>query len=146
MLTPDVHCDLDSMEHCVSSAVVRGVPDVLAWGWRDELLAGWYDDWVLVARDVLQLRRAVLLERLSASSCAVGGSSDALLYAALAVGAQPLRENAHRALLRAHLHRGNREEAIALYRELASMLRRELGVAPSPETVALITQAAGAVA
>jgi DNA-binding SARP family transcriptional activator len=145
-LTADVQCDLDSMGDCMSTAVVHGVPDVLAWGWRDELLAGWYDDWVLAARDMLQLRRAVLLEQLSASSCAVGHASEALLYAALAVGAQPLRESAHRALLRAHLHQGNRMEALELYRELASMLRRELGVAPSPETTALMAGSAGAVA
>ena len=28
------------------------------WAWRDELLAGWYDDWVLDAREALQVRRA----------------------------------------------------------------------------------------
>jgi DNA-binding SARP family transcriptional activator len=140
-LAGDVQCDLDSIEHGVRSTPHR-IPDVLAWGWRDELLAGWYDDWVLVARETLQLRRAVLLERLSASSCAGGQGGDALLYATLAVGAQPLRESAHRALLRAHLHQGNRLEAVELYRELASMLRRELGVAPSAETAALMADTA----
>jgi DNA-binding SARP family transcriptional activator len=143
-LAGDVQCDLDSIEHGVSSTATRGVPDVLAWGWRDELLAGWYDDWVLMARETLQLRRAVLLERLSASSCAGGQGGDALLYATLAVVAQPLRESAHRALLRAHLHQGNRLEAVELYRELESMLRRELGVAPSAETTALMADTAEA--
>jgi DNA-binding SARP family transcriptional activator len=141
-LAGDVECDLDPIEHGVGSAAAHGIPEVLAWGWRDELLAGWYDDWVLAARETLQLRRAVLLERLSARSCAGGQGGDALLYATLAVGAQPLRESAHRALLRAHLHQGNRVEAAELYRELASMLRRELGVAPSAETAALMAGAA----
>jgi DNA-binding SARP family transcriptional activator len=143
-LAGDVQCDLDQIE--VNLMAQRGVPDVLAWGWQDELLAGWYDDWVLVAREELQLRRAVLLERLSAGSCARGQGGDALLYATLAVAAQPLRESAHRALLRAHLHQGNRLEVVELFRELASMLRRELDVAPSPETTALIADTAEAVA
>ena len=62
------------------------------------------------------------------------------------MGAQPLRESAHRALLRAHLDQGNRREAVQLYRELALMLRRELGVAPSIETAALVGDLGEAVA
>lgn len=145
-LSPEVVCDLDLIEQGLSPAASENAPDVLTWGWRDELLAGWYDDWVLWARDQLQARRAVALERLSITSCARGLPGDALLYAALAVGAQPLRESAHRALLRAHLDRGNRLEAVELYRELALMLRRELGVAPSIETAALMGDLAKAVA
>ena len=54
--------------------------------------AGWYDDWVLDAREALQDRRADVLEDLAAASRAVGGAGDALMYATLAVDSQPLRE------------------------------------------------------
>jgi DNA-binding SARP family transcriptional activator len=145
-LSPEVVCDLELIERGLSSAASEDAPDVLTWEWRDELLAGWYDDWVLSARDRLQARRAVALERLSLTSCTRGLPGDALLYAAFAVGAQPLRESAHRALLRAHLDRGNRREAVQLYRELALMLRQELGVAPSVETAALMGDLGEAVA
>jgi DNA-binding SARP family transcriptional activator len=145
-LSRDVECDLDLIENGLRSAVPEDTIAVLTWGWRDELLAGWYDDWVLAARERLQARRAEALERLSTLSCARGLPGDAALYAALAVGAQPLRESAYRALLRAHLDRGDRPEAVELYRELALMLRRELGVAPSSETAAVMGDLAEAVA
>lgn len=145
-LAGDVVSDLDAIAHDMNYTVQQGISGVLAWGWPEDLLAGWYDDWVLAARERLQVRRAVLLERLSADSCLRGRCSDALLYATLAVAAQPLRESAHRALLRAHVLRGNRLEAVGLYRELASMLRRELDVAPAPETTALMAGMVEAVA
>jgi DNA-binding SARP family transcriptional activator len=141
-----VDCDLDLVERGLSSFESEDALDVLTWGWREELLAGWYDDWVLAARERLQARRAVALERLSALSSARGLPGDALLYAALSVWAQPLRESAYQALLRAHLDRGNRLEAVELYRELSLMLRRELGVPPSIETAALMGDLATAVA
>jgi DNA-binding SARP family transcriptional activator len=113
--------------------------DVLAWGWGNELLAGWYDDWVLEAREALQVRRAALLEDLAVASGRVGRGGDALMFATLAVAAQPLRESAHRALLRAHLAVGHHREAVGLYRDLSEILALELGVGPSAETAALMT-------
>jgi DNA-binding SARP family transcriptional activator len=137
-LAENVLCDLDPMRQGVP-ATSAAVPDVLAWAWRDELLVGWYDDWVLAAREALQVRRAVLLEGLATTSGAAGRASDALMFATLAVGAQPLRESSQRALLRAHLELGHHREAIELYREFALWLRHELGVGPSVETSALMS-------
>ena len=137
-LAEHVLCDLDPMRQG-AAATSADVPDVLAWAWSDELLAGWYDDWVLAAREALQLRRAALLEGLATTSGAAGRSGDALVFATLAVGAQPLRESAQRALLRTHLDLGHHREALDLYREFARWLRQELGVGPSAETSALMS-------
>ena len=52
--------------------------------------------------------------------------------ALLAVAAEPLRESAHRALLQAHIAEGNMGEALRDYGRYRDLLRRELGVAPSP--------------
>jgi DNA-binding SARP family transcriptional activator len=65
-------------------------------------------------------------------------AGDAVLYATLAIGAQPMRESAHQALLRAHICQGNRFEALQHYSEFTQMLERELGVPPSPETSAIM--------
>jgi DNA-binding SARP family transcriptional activator len=119
-------------------ATSADLPDVLAWAWCEELLAGWYDNWVLDAREALQIRRAVLLEGLARASSRSGRRWDALTFATLAVSAQPLRESAHRALLRAHLDLGHDQEAVGLYREFGRVLRDELGVGPSVETTALM--------
>ena len=138
LLNPEVRCDLRLIERAVMSTSSLGIADVMTWGWCDELLAGWYDDWVLTAREAFQVRRAHALERLSSVSCAAGFARDALVYATLAVSAQPMRESAYQALLRAHIGRGNRLEALQLYGQLVVMLERELDVAPSAETVAIV--------
>ena len=122
------------------------VPDVLDWAWQGELLSGWYDDWVLAAREALQDRRADELEALAVASTADGNNGDALVFATLAVVAQPLRETAHRALLRAHLDLGHHREAMALFGELERMLQREMGIGPSLETTALMATARDAAA
>jgi DNA-binding SARP family transcriptional activator len=96
-----------------------------------ELLVGWYDDWVLTARE--QLRQLCLhsLEELSSRFLA-GGDTAAAVEAALAtVALEPLRESAHGAVIRAHLVAGNRAEALQQYGRLRTLLRGELGVEPS---------------
>ena len=80
----------------------------------------------------------MLFEDLAAGSRATGRRRDAVMYATLAVGSQPLRESAQRELLRAHLDLGHVPEAMRLYRELERMLLNELGVRPSAETVSLM--------
>jgi DNA-binding SARP family transcriptional activator len=136
-LGEQVACDLGPVLRG-APATSTDLPDVLAWAWRDELLVGWYDDWVLAAREALQIRRAVLLEGLATASSRSGRDWEALTFATLAVAAQPLRESAHRALLRAHLELGHDQEAVGLYRDFGRVLRQELGVGPSIETAALM--------
>ncbi|MEO5851925.1 MAG: BTAD domain-containing putative transcriptional regulator [Nocardioides sp.] len=137
-LAEHVACDLGPVLRG-AAATSADVAAVLAWAWCDELLAGWYDDWVLDAREALQVRRAVLLEGLAGVSSRAGRAGDALMFASLALAAQPLRESAQQALLRAHLDLGNHREAVALYRDFRRMLQHELGVGPSAETVAMMT-------
>ena len=45
---------------------------------------------------------------------------------------EPLRESAHRALIRVHLAEGNAGEALRQYDLYAGMLWRQLGLGPSP--------------
>ena len=51
--------------------------------------------------------------------------------------AEPLREDAQRLLMTAHLNCGSRALAIRQYHMLTGILFKELGVAPMPETIAL---------
>lgn len=50
---------------------------------------------------------------------------------------EPLDEEAHRGLMRMWLDRGNRHAAVRAFDRLQDALGRELGVRPSPETLAL---------
>lgn len=54
------------------------------------------------------------------------------------LGLDPLAEEAHQALIRAHLARGERSLALQQYRHCRELLARELGVEPMPETKRLL--------
>jgi DNA-binding SARP family transcriptional activator len=103
-----------------------------------ELLPGWYDDWVLMDRERIRQRLLHLLEQRVEQALAGDSGQDALDLALLVVRAGPLRESAHRLVIRAHLAEGNPAEARAHYLQVAALMRCELGVAPSPQMRSLI--------
>lgn len=96
-----------------------------------ELLPGWYDDWVILARERLRLLRLHALELLSARLLRAGQTLWAMEAAMAAVRAEPLRESAHGAVLAVHVASGNADEARRYFEQVRRMLRDELGVEPS---------------
>ena len=110
-------------------------PDV---GLRGELLPGWYDDWVLLERERLRQLRMHALEALAEKLAAAGRFGEAVHAAYAAVVAEPLRESAHRTVVRVHLVEGNLAEAVRAYDAFRNLLAEELGVAPSPQMDRLI--------
>jgi DNA-binding SARP family transcriptional activator len=103
-----------------------------------DLLPGWYDDWALIERERIRQRFLHALEAQSRNLALAGYHAEAVDAALLAVGADPLRESAQRALVQAHLSEGNWTEAHHAYLAYARMLRRELGVEPCREFTELI--------
>ncbi|WP_162186073.1 AfsR/SARP family transcriptional regulator [Amycolatopsis jejuensis] len=103
-----------------------------------DLLPDWYDDWLFVYRERWRQLRLHALECLAERLAEAGRFSEAVDAALTAVEGEPLRESAHRCLIRVHLLEGNRGEAVRVYRALAEMLRAELGVSPGPEVRALL--------
>ncbi len=96
-----------------------------------ELLPGWYDDWVLLERERI---RQVLLhatDRATEDSLARGEPETALIVAMAAVAVDPLRESAHRLVVRAHLAEGNVGEARRHVADACQLMIDELGVPPS---------------
>jgi DNA-binding SARP family transcriptional activator len=98
---------------------------------RGELLPGWYDDWVLLERERLRQLRLHALEAFAERLTAAGRYAEAVEAACVAVQAEPLRESAHRTLVRVHLAEGNVVEALRAYQVFRTMLADELGVVPS---------------
>jgi DNA-binding SARP family transcriptional activator len=96
-----------------------------------ELLPGWYDDWVLLERERLRQLRMHALEAWADRLTAAGRFGDAVQAAHVAMQAEPLRESAHRTLIRVHLAEGNIIEAVHAYESFRAMLADELGVVPS---------------
>jgi DNA-binding SARP family transcriptional activator len=99
---------------------------------RNDLLPGWYEDWVLSERDRLHQLGLHGLEKMSALLVSRGHYAAALEVALRAVAADPLRESAHRAVIVVHLAEGNLREARAQYETCQAILRAELGIGPSP--------------
>lgn len=108
---------------------------------RGELLPGWYDDWVLLERERLRQLRLHALEVLAGKLAAARRYGEAVQAAYAAVRTEPLRESAHRAVVRVHLAEGNLVEAVRAYAACRDMLAHELGVAPTPQMEALMSRA-----
>src|SRR5262249_58835886 len=67
-----------------------------------------------------------------------GRTAEAIEAGLAVVAVEPLRESAHRALIRAHLAEGNRVEALRQFTLYRRLMRDELGLEPSSEVSALL--------
>ena len=105
----------------------------------DDVLVGWYDDWAIMERERFRQIRLHALDRIGDRLVDQGRFYDALQVALAAVRAEPLRESAHRILIRIHLAEGNVAEAIRQYVSYTELLRRELNATPSPVIQRLLT-------
>jgi DNA-binding SARP family transcriptional activator len=103
-----------------------------------DLLPGWYDEWVLVERERVRQLRLHALETLCERLAERRRFGPAVEAGLCAVQAEPLRESAQRALIRAHLAEGNACEAIRQYRRYKELLDNELGLKPSAELADLV--------
>ncbi|UWE11805.1 AfsR/SARP family transcriptional regulator [Actinacidiphila bryophytorum] len=103
------------------------VPAVL----RGDLLPGWDEEWLLPERERFRQLRLHALERLCEQLTAEGRYGHALEAGLAAVDIEPLRESAHRAVLRVHLREGNAVEALRTYRAYGRLLAAELDLRPS---------------
>ncbi|RBY88209.1 SARP family transcriptional regulator [Blastococcus sp. TBT05-19] len=105
-----------------------------------QLLPGCYDDWVLALRERLGLRMLHALEELGRLLRAAGRAGAAVEAVQVAVLADPLRESGQRALIEAHQAAGDWAAARRQYDSFRGILRREIGVEPSPELTAVATR------
>jgi len=85
----------------------------------------------LEERAHLRQLRLHSLDALAEKLSRAGRHGEAVQVAHAAVRSEPLRETAHRALVRIHLAEGNISEALRAYESFRALLLDELGVAPS---------------
>ncbi|MFI6802325.1 AfsR/SARP family transcriptional regulator [Streptosporangium canum] len=104
----------------------------------DSLLPGWYDDWAVHEAEEWQQRRLHALEALTDAFVAAGRYADAVAAAGVAVRAEPLRESARAALIRAHLAEDNQAEALRCFDHYSRHLQAELGLRPTPRLCELV--------
>lgn len=103
-----------------------------------ELLSDWYEDWAVHERERLRLLRLLALEAAAERLLAENRRSDATHAALAALAGDPLRESAHRLLIRIALRDGNVAEALRQFGCLRADLDRELGLEPSEQTRELV--------
>jgi DNA-binding SARP family transcriptional activator len=106
-----------------------------------ELLPGWYDDWVIMDRERLRHRYLQKMEAAASAAIDEGRLGAALDIALAAVAADPLRESAHRLVIRVLLADGNVDAARRHFTFVRDILREQLGLPPSAQLMALLGQA-----
>jgi SARP family transcriptional regulator, regulator of embCAB operon len=152
VLPPGSFIDLEDARqaiHRAESAVAQGRWGP-AWGAcqgplftaRRGFLAGYEAPWIDEVRRELDVLHVRALDCYAQACLGVGGTE---LAAAERAGSElirlaPYRESGYRHLMRALVLGGNEAEALRCYDRLRSLLREELGVAPSLETRQLHAQ------
>lgn len=105
--------------------------------YRDDILAGFAEDWALRARE--QYRRMYLnaLGRLMHVSTLAGDYAGAIHYGQSILDRDPLREDVHRELMHLFLLSGQRAMALRQFELCRDTLRKELAIQPMRETLAV---------
>jgi DNA-binding SARP family transcriptional activator/DNA-binding transcriptional ArsR family regulator len=105
--------------------------------YRGDFLEDCYDDWALFERERLREQYLSALQRLLAADQARQDYDLALQSALRLVQADPLREEAHRALMRLYYLLGRTDDALRAFAHCSTLLDTELGVEPEAETLSL---------
>ena len=105
--------------------------------YRDDLLAGWYHDWILFERERLQNKYLIMLDKLLRYSSQHQEYEAGQSYGETILRYDPAQERAHRQLMNLYYTAGNRTAALRQYDRCVTALKQELGVAPERRTTNL---------
>jgi DNA-binding SARP family transcriptional activator len=152
-LQADVEVDLKAAErhaqHVLSlpsldAATIDIAAELEAFG--DDVLVSWDEEWLEGERERFRQLRLHVLEQLAELLLRSHRFPEAMQVGLAAVASEPLRESAHRLLVRAHLSEGNLAEAFRRYQTYADLLASELQVRPSAALKDLVADALAAAA
>jgi len=149
-LPPDAWVDVEAARRALDEAEgharagrlreVWGPANVAASITARPLLGGADGEWITRTRATLRDTRVRALECLAAVASANGEHPLAAQLAREVVELEPFRETGWRRLMRALAAAGNRAEAVRAYTRCKKLLADELGVAPAPETEAVVAE------
>jgi predicted ATPase/DNA-binding SARP family transcriptional activator/DNA-binding CsgD family transcriptional regulator len=137
-LCPDSPLWIDVLAFEAAAAAARRTREVEAYRAALALYTGdllpedRYEDWASDRRDRLRTEHLGLLRELARLYSARGEGALAGAVLRQVVALEPTDETAQMTLARLYVRVGQRAQAIRQYRQLEAVLRRELGVAPSP--------------
>jgi DNA-binding SARP family transcriptional activator len=141
-LAPDVRVDLHEAA-ALARRLIGSVPmgagaDVDWLPLTGEVLPDWDDDWALIEREHFRNLSLQALESLGEHLTAQGRLRQALEVGLAAFAREPLRESAHRLLVRIYLAEGNAFDAIRQFRLYRDLVRSRLGIEPSAQMLDLV--------
>ena len=96
-----------------------------------------FEDWLSFERARCRNLAQAVLEKLAGRLAAAGMHSEAQSTGQRLLAVDNLREESHRLLMRLYAEAGERSRALAQFQACRDLLKRELGVEPSLETVRL---------
>jgi DNA-binding SARP family transcriptional activator len=145
-LDPECRLDVDEFEAAADAAgAALAAADHAAFrlaaadavrAYRGEFMPALYDDWAAAERDRLHRRCIAVLDQLITLESDAGAYAAAIDLARRRIDLEPLEEVGYRGLLRLQGLAGDRAAAVQTYHRCASLLERELGVAPDRATTA----------
>ncbi len=103
----------------------------------EDLLTGMGQDWALRERERYRRNWLDALGWLMALSAEAGEHGQVIECGLAILAREPLREDVHRALMRAYVAAGQRATALLQFETCRALLRRELAIQPMPETIAM---------
>lgn len=104
--------------------------------YRGDLVAD-ADVFAVIERERLRVSYLTILAWLASWAFRDGRYDVSLEHALRLLAFDPCREDAHRMVMRAHLRRGERAQALRQYRLCVKVLEAEFDIAPEPETTSL---------
>jgi DNA-binding SARP family transcriptional activator len=141
-LAADIRVDLRELtglaHRLLAGCLDHDNPDYERLSRPGELLADWYEDWVLIERERFRQLRLHALEKLCEGLTQMRRFGQAVQAGMASVTGEPLRESAQRMLIRAYLAEGNRGEAIQQYQAYRRILKSELGLEPTAQMLSLV--------
>src|SRR5579859_5359689 len=129
-------CDVLEFEAAIERGDVEGLREAMR-VYRGALLPDCYEDWIGPERERLHTMAVDALRRLTTALEEQRAYPEAIRYARRLLAMDPLDESTHRKLMRLHALQGERAAALHAYHSCATILERELGVAPEVETRAI---------
>ena len=105
--------------------------------YRADLMEGIYTNWCIIEREKLSWLRSQALGELMHGSMARNQFEDALRYGQIILAEEPLREDAHRALMQSYAALGRHDRATRQYKTCQHLLKAELDEPPMYETTRL---------
>jgi DNA-binding SARP family transcriptional activator len=110
-----------------------------------ELLPDWYDDWVMVERELLGRLRLRALDALAEALVEAGRPGEAAEASFAGLRSDPLRTRSHYMLITSYLAAGNQVHAIRHLRSYSDVLKHTLGLDPPAELEALVAESVSSI-